>query len=314
MSKKKFVFTSLLVLGRFEYMGILIGIVGSYIFGSFVAGASIMAKRFKVDRAHVYGLLLVSLAITLSFVLAQKQVVLGEMIAAFACGLQNGMTTLFSAGLIRTTHLTGISTDIGLLCGQWVKGQREELWKLRVLVILLFSYMAGAFIGACAWSLISSYSFLFPASWCALLAFICFFWVRHNEHVEERQRRCAAQDPEMAQVGLPPSTPTKELEPFLFTSASSSDAKDALKTAFARWHSDSLASVATLGDGSETADVKSSSPPVTGGRTLLVMAVKDATTHVALMNGESPLSQLTSFIDQFTAADPLKPEVITSPV
>ncbi len=41
--------------------------------------------------------------------------------AACACGLQNGMATRFSGAVVRTTHMSGIVTDIGLLLGNWMR-------------------------------------------------------------------------------------------------------------------------------------------------------------------------------------------------
>ena len=45
--------------------------------------------------------------------------------AAVANGIQNGVTSTYSANLIRTSHLTGTSTDIGLIFGQMLRGN----WK-----------------------------------------------------------------------------------------------------------------------------------------------------------------------------------------
>ena len=39
-----------------------------------------------------------------------------------ALGLQNAMTTRFSGAVIRTTHLTGMTTDLGLLTAHWIQG------------------------------------------------------------------------------------------------------------------------------------------------------------------------------------------------
>lgn len=49
--------------------------------------------------------------------------------AAAACGVQNGMTSMYSGNLIRTTHLTGTST------GQWARARIG----LRLIPLLLMS-------------------------------------------------------------------------------------------------------------------------------------------------------------------------------
>jgi uncharacterized membrane protein YoaK (UPF0700 family) len=76
----------------------------------------------------------------------------------FVMGLQNAMVTKISRAEIRTTHVTGIVTDIGIELGklfyvnlhrehpdQLVKADRR---KLRLLVSLLCSFFAGGLFGA----------------------------------------------------------------------------------------------------------------------------------------------------------------------
>ena len=81
-----------------------------------------------------------------------------------ACGLQNAMATAYSGRLnhfialfyvfllflffiitipymnsvIRTTHVTGTFTDIGIILGRRVKGNSVDLWKLKILIPLAF--------------------------------------------------------------------------------------------------------------------------------------------------------------------------------
>lgn len=76
----------------------------------------------------------------------------------FVMGLQNAMITKISRAEIRTTHVTGLVTDVGIELGKmvyWnarpvageglVQADRE---KLTLLVSLLFSFVAGGLAGA----------------------------------------------------------------------------------------------------------------------------------------------------------------------
>lgn len=151
-------------------------IVSSYIFGSFVAGALIGGTRFKLSKVYGYGLLLEAGAISTSFLLLKHQMMAGEMFAAFACGLQNAMSTLYSGGIIRTTHMTGISTDIGIISGQYVSGRKQDAWKFPVFGTLFLGYMTGAFFGALLYFNMGANSLLLPSIWCAVLAVWYFLW------------------------------------------------------------------------------------------------------------------------------------------
>jgi hypothetical protein len=64
-----------------------------------------------------------------------------------ANGVQNGMSSLYSANLLRTTHLTGTTTDIGLLIGASLRGNRVNEWKLWILIGLAVSFWTGSLVG-----------------------------------------------------------------------------------------------------------------------------------------------------------------------
>jgi uncharacterized membrane protein YoaK (UPF0700 family) len=63
--------------------------------------------------------------------------------AAAANGVQNGITSMYTSNLIRTTHLTGTSTDIGLILGQMTRGNWDNAWKCGVLCSLAASFWFG---------------------------------------------------------------------------------------------------------------------------------------------------------------------------
>ncbi len=75
-------------------------------------------------------------------------------ILCLICGLKNGLTTYASHGKIRTTHLTGLSTDIGLHLPKLFKKSNanyrypEEKKVNYVRIITLLSFSFGAFISA----------------------------------------------------------------------------------------------------------------------------------------------------------------------
>lgn len=70
---------------------------------------------------------------------------LGITFAAIACGMQNGMASCHLRLTLRTTHVTGIITDLGMLLGLWLRHRRIEGWKIATLLVLL-----AGFVGGCA--------------------------------------------------------------------------------------------------------------------------------------------------------------------
>jgi len=68
-------------------------------------------------------------------------------LVAISNGIMNGVSSMYTANLIRTTHLTGTTTDIGLFIGQWLRGNRTNNWKLYILAGLATSFWLGGLVG-----------------------------------------------------------------------------------------------------------------------------------------------------------------------
>jgi Protein of unknown function (DUF1275) len=65
---------------------------------------------------------------------------------AMACGMQNGMTTRYSGAVVRTTHLTGMFTDMGLLIGHLLRSDRDfqDMWKFSLFVPIILGKLCYA--------------------------------------------------------------------------------------------------------------------------------------------------------------------------
>ena len=80
------------------------------------------------------------------------------ILLCFTMGLQNAIITKISDSVIRTTHLTGMVTDIGIAAGRILSSHRKEdpghvdtphEWsKLRLLGSLILLFFVGGVIGA----------------------------------------------------------------------------------------------------------------------------------------------------------------------
>lgn len=106
---------------------------------------------------------------------------LAALMAAGACGLQNGMATMWGGAVVRTTHVTGLVTDVGLLMGRLLSmgvrkrcgwrfdsfdrvAAEDDLSKMRVLVTLGVAFLLGIFAGAYMESEVQRNAFLIPAA------------------------------------------------------------------------------------------------------------------------------------------------------
>ena len=147
----------------FPTLILVASMVASFMFGSFIAGFMVGDNKFRLGKTYGYALLLEASSLFLAFLFLKKGSVLGELCASFACGLQNALTTSYSGAVIRTTHMTGICTDIGNILGQACrKDTKAELWRLKVHLPLFFSFLFGSVIGQYAYMGMKENAMLLP--------------------------------------------------------------------------------------------------------------------------------------------------------
>lgn len=80
---------------------------------------------------------------------------------SFIMGMQNATITKISEARIRTTHITGLVTDIGIELGRAIfsrlaplSGVRPDLEKLRIISALPLAFLIGGVIGALGFSMV----------------------------------------------------------------------------------------------------------------------------------------------------------------
>jgi uncharacterized membrane protein YoaK (UPF0700 family) len=109
---------------------------------------------------------------------------LGDYLLAMACGLQNAMATSYSGAIVRTTHVSGMVTDIGIAVGHYLRNQPVDWQRIRLYATLLTGFFAGSYFGAVSFGEIGYDTLFFPATFagCTGLAYALFQQL-------ERQRR-----------------------------------------------------------------------------------------------------------------------------
>lgn len=86
------------------------------------------------------------------------------IILAFSCGAQNAIFTHFSKSIIRTTHLTGLTTDLGIGIAKFlISNDQDEGRMNRVRIEIILSFILGSIFGAILFPKFKFLAFLFPA-------------------------------------------------------------------------------------------------------------------------------------------------------
>src|SRR5471030_1249562 len=98
--------------------------------------------------------------------LVAKEIFAGSLL--FAMGLQNSLVSMVSGSVVRTTHLTGTFTDLGIELAQITqKGRADRTLlksRIKLRIAIIFFFMCGALGGAYLFQFVSFHCFLLPAT------------------------------------------------------------------------------------------------------------------------------------------------------
>lgn len=98
--------------------------------------------------------------------LIARQLFAGSLL--FAMGMQNALVSMISKSVVRTTHLTGTFTDLGIELAQlkFIKPEKKSELRSRIglKLFIITSFIAGALFGAYAFRNFNYYSFFVPAT------------------------------------------------------------------------------------------------------------------------------------------------------
>lgn len=135
---------------NFGEFKMLLAIILAFYFGSMLSGIIIGTQYLKPGKR--YGLVMVVEGLFLFQVsqLIALQSRFSVPLAALACGMQNAMASSYFGLNIRTTHMTGILTDLGFLTGSLLRphhDKKPKFWKFILLTLILLGFFLG---GVCA--------------------------------------------------------------------------------------------------------------------------------------------------------------------
>ncbi len=158
------------------------------VFSSFFAGcvaSGLIVRHKELKKGYHYGVALMlecGLLVTACYFL-RHEAVAGTYLAAMACGLQNGMATTYSGAVIRTTHVTGIVTDLGIALGQLARRETVDRRRMGLYLLLFTAFFLGGVGGAVGFHLLSYNVLLVPAAFTGVAGVGYFFYTKLAAHV-----------------------------------------------------------------------------------------------------------------------------------
>jgi len=104
-------------------------------------------------------------------------------LAAAANGLQNSMSSMYTANLIRSTHMTGTTSDIGMYLGQTLRGNFQNTWRIVVLAGLASSFLLGGAASYRALTRFPGAALTFNACLFGAVGVGCITYTSYTRHV-----------------------------------------------------------------------------------------------------------------------------------
>jgi uncharacterized membrane protein YoaK (UPF0700 family) len=153
-----------LATGDSKNIGHLLGVIVAFVLGSAISGAIVKDSTLKLGRRYGVVLSIESIVLLLAVPLLNADAVLGTYFAGMACGLQNAMASAYSGTVIRTSHVTGMFTDVGISIGHAICGLPINRRRFLISVTIIASFLLGGVAGAVAFKFLAYQTLYIPAA------------------------------------------------------------------------------------------------------------------------------------------------------
>jgi uncharacterized membrane protein YoaK (UPF0700 family) len=118
-----------------------------FILGAITSGLIVHHPQVEISRP--YGRMVIAVGVLLLLAHAWLPVIptLAIGIGALACGMQNALATRYHGIILRTTHLTGLFTELGVAIGMRLRGYPVPHGSIWVPAGLSLAFFLGALTG-----------------------------------------------------------------------------------------------------------------------------------------------------------------------
>lgn len=159
--------------------------IAAFVLGAMLSGLIVQQSTLKLGRRYGVALMLESLLLFIAIPFLDASSSTGLYLASTAMGLQNGMVSAYSGAVIRTTHVTGIFTDLGIYLGHLLRGLPVDRLRLRVCVVVAATFVVGSAAGALLFAHMREHAVLVPAVLTGACG-LCYGLYRQYSMGEER--------------------------------------------------------------------------------------------------------------------------------
>jgi uncharacterized membrane protein YoaK (UPF0700 family) len=126
----------------------LVAMLAAFVFGAMLGGLIVQDSTLRLGRRYGVALSIESVLLVAAVPLFRQHALAGPIVAAVAIGLQNAMATTYSGAVVRTAHLSGMFTDLGIGLGHALRGMPLPKRRLALSALIIAGFFSGGVIGA----------------------------------------------------------------------------------------------------------------------------------------------------------------------
>lgn len=125
----------------------LTAIIASFVAGAALSGIIVQDSTLRLGRRYGVALLIESALLAGAVPLLNGGHVTGMLLASAASGLQNAMASAYSGAVVRTTHVSGMLTDLGIMAGHALRRLPVDRRRIGLYLSIVGGFLAGGIAG-----------------------------------------------------------------------------------------------------------------------------------------------------------------------
>ncbi|MBC8134643.1 MAG: DUF1275 domain-containing protein [Fibrella sp.] len=157
----------------------------SFFVGTVFSGYIIQDTAFRLGRRYSAALLIESALLCVAVPLLTVNKEWGIYCTSCACGLQNAMVSTYSGTVIRTTHLSGMFTDLGIFLGHAIRGLPVNKHRLRLSLLIISAFFSGGVLGAILFRSLEYATLYIPAIITSFIAIVYALYFFHSKRITQ---------------------------------------------------------------------------------------------------------------------------------
>ncbi len=148
----------------------LVAVLLCFLMGAALSGFVLSGQSLRLGKRYDWLLLIEAALLVAAIYGFNHGLLMGHYAASVACGLQNALATTYSGAIVRTTHVTGLFTDLGIMLGAKLRGEPFDKRKAILFLLIIIGFILGGVFGALMFSRVQFWTLAVPAVLCVVLA------------------------------------------------------------------------------------------------------------------------------------------------